>query len=121
MRILASISCAVILYGCNLSANPLLEISEGQFKNLFDDSFEKFVLQGSQPTCREKIFFPELVKAQYKPNAVIKPVEQQIQQCLDSIQKKAAEAGIKDNITHDNIKDTRVKERAIKLGAIPQK
>ncbi|MCK9388051.1 MAG: hypothetical protein M0Q22_06625 [Sulfuritalea sp.] len=117
---------AAVLAGCG-RGNPLLEIPEGQFKNLFmADSVVSSVLGIKEPSCLEKIHFPDRVKPDYLARHDMKvdrgPAEQQVNKCLDRIQQAAASPsiGIKDNITYDHIRDPRVKDRAITLGVLKQ-
>lgn len=119
---LISIVVAIALVGCG-KGNPLLEIPEGQFKLLFAHRLAGF-MKTDEPSCLEKIHFPDRVKPQYILSGRLKvdsgPADKQISHCLDMLQKDAASPliGIKDNITYEHIRDSRVKDRAIALGVL---
>lgn len=112
-------SLAALTTGCT-NGNPLLDISDGKFKDIFANPVNKVFSFGA-PTCTEKVFFPERVKPTYKGLRMgPEPIKEQVQSCLDSLQRQIAHAGIQENISYDQIRAPKVKERALKLGIIQQ-
>jgi hypothetical protein len=102
---------ASALAACKKEDNPLMAASDGQFSRLIEPK------NAFSPPCAAALYEPDAYIVQYNglkfsPDARIHAVsEQQRSECYGELQKRASEIGIVGNVTAENLKDERVKQR----------
>jgi hypothetical protein len=102
---------AAALASCKKEDNPLVAASDGQFARLIEPK------NAFSPSCAAALYEPDAYVAQYNglkfsPDARIQSVsEQQRVECIGELQTRSSEIGIAGNVTAENLKDDRVKQR----------
>ena len=101
----------VALASCGQRDNPLVAAPDGQFARWIEPK------NAFSPSCAAALYEPDLFVRQYNglkfsSGARISAVsEQQKAECVAELQKRAAQLGIRGEITRDHLFDDRVRKR----------
>src|SRR5688572_26467564 len=109
--IVVAVTATLGIAGCQREANPLVAASDGQFSRLVEPK------NAFSPSCAAALYEPDVFVQQYNalkfsPDARISSVSnQQRTACADELQKRASEIGITGRVTHEHLRDDRVRQR----------
>jgi hypothetical protein len=107
IRLITTTCVAFVLAACTQkSDNPLLDVTEGQFKQSANWFFE--CLADYDKTA-----------ATFVDSTIKRDKDREMKVCLEGTQKRAASAGITDNVSFEQIQDPRVKDRYLALKSEP--
>lgn len=107
IRSITFVCAAIILASCTQkSDNPLLDATEGQFKQAANWFFECL-------TDYEK------TAATFANSTIKRDKDREMRVCLEGSQKRAASAGITENVSFEQIQDPRVRDRYLALRSEP--
>lgn len=101
----------VLLASCGKAENPLIAASDGQFARLIEPK------TAFSPSCAAALYEPDLFVKQFnglKFSAAVKisaVSEQHRSVCIAELQKRAAEGGIRGDVTREHLSDERVRHR----------
>ena len=100
-------SAAFVITACTQkSDNPLLDATEGQFKQSANWFFE----------CLADY---DKSAATFANSTVKRDKDREMKVCLEGTQKRTASAGITDNVSFEQIQDSRVRDRYLALKSEP--
>ena len=101
----------VLVVSCGEPGNPLLHASDGQFARLIEPK------NAFSPSCAAALHEPDLFVNQYNglkfgaAGKIAVVSEQHRTECLAELQKRAAEGGIRGDVTREHLLDERVRQR----------
>lgn len=96
---------------CQREENPVVSATDGQFARLVEPK------NAFSPSCAAGLYEPDAFVQQYNalkfsPDAKIDAIsDQQSTACANELQKRASEIGITGNVTHEHLRDDRVRQR----------
>ena len=106
-RLIFILGAAFVVTACTQkSDNPLLDVTEGQFKQSANWFFE----------CLSDY---DKAAATFANSTITRDKDREMKVCLEGTQKRATSAGITDNISFEQIQDPRVKDRYLALKSEP--
>ena len=100
-----------VLAACGKPDNPLLGASDGQFARLIEPK------NAFSPSCAAALYEPDLFVRQYNglkfgaAGKIAAVSEQHRTECLAELQKRAAESGIRGDVTREHLLDERARQR----------
>lgn len=107
-----SFACLVLLLvACGQPENPLLSASDAQFARLIEPK------NAFSPSCAAALYEPELFVKQYnglkfaRAGKIAAVGEQHRAECVAELQQRAAEAGLRGEVTRQHLADDRVRQR----------
>ena len=107
IRSITVVCAAFVLASCTQNSdNPLLDATEGQFKQSANWFFE--CLADYDKTA-----------ATFVNSTIKRDKDREMRVCLEGSQKRAASAGITENFSFEQIQDPRVKDRYLALKSEP--
>lgn len=101
----------LLLASCGKPDNPLLGASDGQFARLIEPK------NAFSPSCAAALYEPDLFVKQYNglkfaaAGKISAVSEQHKAECMAELQKRAAEGGIRAEVTREHLIDDRVRQR----------
>ena len=101
----------LLLVSCGKSGNPLLSASDGQFARLIEPR------NAFSPSCAAALYEPGLFVKQYNSlkfsaaGKISTVSDQHRSECMAELQKRAAEGGIRGDVTREHLGDDRVRQR----------
>ena len=106
-RLIFILGAAFVVTGCTpKSDNPLLDATEGQFKQSANWFFE----------CLADY---EKTAATFANSTIKRDKDREMKVCLEGTQKRTASAGITGNVSSEQIQDRLVKDRYLALKSEP--
>ena len=107
IRSISVVCAAFVLASCTQkSGNPLLDATEGQFKQSANWFFE--CLADYDKTA-----------STFANSTIKRDKDREMRVCLEGSQKRAASAGITENVSFEQIQDPRVRDRYLALRSEP--
>lgn len=101
----------LLLVACGKPENPLLSASDAQFGGLIEPK------NAFSPSCAAALYEPELFVKQYnglkfgQAGKIAAVGGQHRTDCIAELQKRAAEAGLRSEVTREHLADDRVRQR----------
>ena len=101
----------VLLASCGEAENPVLAASDGQFARLIEPK------NAFSAACAAALYEPDLFVRQYNglkfgaAGKIAAVSELQKTECIAELQKRAAEGGIRGDVTREHLSDDRVRQR----------
>lgn len=102
---------ALLLAACGTPENPLLSASDTQFARLIEPK------NAFSPSCAAALYEPDLFLKQYnglklgQAGKIAAVGEQHKADCIAELQRHAAEAGLRGEVTREHLADDRVRQR----------
>ena len=107
-----SFACLVLLLvACGKPENPLMSASDAQFARLIEPK------NAFSPSCAAALYEPELFVRQYnglkfgQAGKIAAVGEQHRTDCIAELQRRAAEAELRGEVTREHLADDRVRQR----------
>jgi len=101
----------LLLASCGKAENPLISASDGEFARLIEPK------NAFSPSCAAALYEPDLFVRQYNglkfgaAGKIAAVREQHRTQCFAELQKRAAESGIRGDVTREHLLDERARQR----------
>lgn len=101
----------ILLASCGKPENPLIAASDGRFARLIEPR------NAFSPSCAAALYEPDVFVRQYNglkfgaAGKIAAVSEQHRTQCFAELQKRAAESGIRGDVTREHLLDERVRQR----------
>ena len=111
MKRLLVTTLVLLLASCGKPDNPLLGASDGQFARLIEPK------NAFSPSCAAALYEPDLFVKQYNglkfgaAGKISAVGEEHRSECVAELQKRAADGGIRGQVTRDHLVDDRVRQR----------